>query len=78
MGQGGTALVSSSTPVNVGAFPTPENIVGAGWGGHWLQPLAAGNLYAAGILYNVMLTGQHPSIAIAPERPGGSCENAPP
>ena len=28
------------------------------------------DLYAAGVLYNVMLTGQHPSVAIAPGKAG--------
>ena len=34
------------------------------------QTDARTDLYAAGVLYNVMLTGQHPSVAIAPGRAG--------
>lgn len=34
------------------------------------QTDARTDIYAAGVLYNVMLTGQHPSIAIAPGKAG--------
>lgn len=34
------------------------------------QTDARTDIYAAGVLYNVMLTGQHPSIAIAPRKAG--------
>jgi serine/threonine protein kinase len=34
------------------------------------QSDARTDIYASGVLYNVMLTGQHPSVTIASGRPG--------